>query len=246
MWRTASFRCRCHDNNTSINNDHFGLRTFCTTCTYPVFQPISTQRELCPVCTKNETWQQYNSPCIACRFAAIVYQQSFQTRFDKQVEFWLKDTLSDSSETDQQPCPRQDTHRAAQTNSSTADIVWMQRRLRTIENNFKEMKKLATPAQTRIIFRDLSVVQQTIRQSINQINTGDSNKLYTQSDSMNRTVSHSEPHCCWFSPMQFESSTTGSNQNVAKIRQPSDQDDNSSRSRLPRLPFSKLDMNNFK
>jgi len=43
MWRTASFRCRCHDNNTSINKDHFGLRTFCTTCTYPVFQPISTQ-----------------------------------------------------------------------------------------------------------------------------------------------------------------------------------------------------------
>jgi hypothetical protein len=154
--------------------------------------------------------------------------------------------LSDSSETDQQPCPRQDTHRAAQTISSTADIVWMQRRLRTIENNFKEMKKRATPAQTRIIFRDLSVVQQTIYQSINQINTGDSNKLCTQSDSMNRTVSHSEPHCCWFSPMQFESSTTGSNQNVAKMRQPSDQDDNSSRSRLPRLPFSKLDMNNFK
>jgi len=41
----------------------------------------------------------------------------------------------------------------------------VQRRMQSLENNFKEMKARATPAQTKIVFQDLSLLQKNIRQA---------------------------------------------------------------------------------
>jgi hypothetical protein len=49
----------------------------------------------------NEAWQQPQRPCLACHFAAIIYKNPFQARFDKQIEFWCTAALSESSDSDQ-------------------------------------------------------------------------------------------------------------------------------------------------
>jgi hypothetical protein len=165
MWRTPTFQCRCPAIDGNFHRQHFGPRTFCTICTYPIFRPILTQHELCPDCAVNQTWQQYNTPYIACRFSAIIYQHPFQTRFEKQVAFWTNATMSDSSETDQLTGPQQYIRRTGYHNTTLDDENWVQRRMQSLENNFKEMKARATPAQTKIVFQDLSLLQKNIRQA---------------------------------------------------------------------------------
>jgi len=73
--------------------------------------------------------------------------------------------MSDSSETDQLTGPQQYIRHTGYHNTTLNDENWVQRRMQSIENNFKEMKARATPAQTKIVFQDLSLLQKNIRQA---------------------------------------------------------------------------------
>jgi len=98
-WRMATFRCKCSDNHS--NQCHFGPRTFCSNCTLPIYRKSLSTKFACPICDMNEAWQQPQRPCLACHFAAIIYKNPFQARFDKQIEFWCTAALSESSDSDQ-------------------------------------------------------------------------------------------------------------------------------------------------
>jgi len=165
-WRMAIFRCRCKNmEHTQDLTIQFGPLVFCQTCKFLVYKTCLSTTLSCPTCNVNEAWQESRNPCLSCQFAAIVYQNSFQSQLDKQLELWLAQEPSDSSESD----ANRDTIQQAVVHTSNqtfqTDSELLRRRNQAIEDSFQEMRSRATPEQTRIVFENLSILQQSLQNS---------------------------------------------------------------------------------
>jgi len=155
-WRVATFHCRC-DYDTTLQK-RFNIPMFCTVCLCLVFQHDKPSITNCPGCTRNDSWETIGLPCLACRCAAIIFHNPFNNRFYQEMEKWLSYDESDiSNEIAQSP-------KEAQTlNTIHSDDKLLKQHNQSFENAFQEMKHKATTDQTRIIFENLSILQQSIQ-----------------------------------------------------------------------------------
>ncbi len=132
----------------------YGLRTFCKNCSFLIYKERVSHITKCPGCNFNELWENIGSPCLTCQLAAIVYRNFFQSRFQSQLQQWLAQNESESSEEEEYTLFRTKTNQAIQNEQSM-----LQQRNSTIEQNFGEIKYKATPKQTWNIFENLSSIQ---------------------------------------------------------------------------------------
>jgi len=155
-WRMATFSCKCIRGPT--NTVQFGPRSLCLTCSFLIFRDAVSHITLCPCCNENESWEIIGHPCLACQRAAIVFRNPFLQRFQQQLNRWLHNTSDDSSEEEIDIPSRLHTPK-----SDKLDQSMLQKRNNSIEQSFQEMKKKATPEQTKYVFENLALLQQNIQ-----------------------------------------------------------------------------------
>jgi len=101
LWRKATFLCRCLTPNTV----RYGVRSFCLICSYLAPYPENISHiTSCPACNVGTAWELLGSPCLACQFASIVFQNPFASRYESLIHTWLPilsdDNGSDTSNSD--------------------------------------------------------------------------------------------------------------------------------------------------
>jgi hypothetical protein len=162
----ASFQCRCRHTGTAMHpTERIGSRMFCQQCQLPIHNRGLSHHLSCPVCDTNEAWQEHGSPCLACQLAAIVYRNPFQDRLNRQLQRWLTQDLSDNSKEANGNNRINHTDARHPTPMLHTDSDLMRRRNQTFQDSFQEMRSRATPEQTRIVFENLSMLQQDIQSS---------------------------------------------------------------------------------
>jgi hypothetical protein len=165
IWRMATFRCRCKNDELTQNYiQQFGHHTFCQTCKFLIYKACTSSTASCPACNVNEAWQENGIPCISCDLAAIVYKNSFQNRFIQQLDLWLAQEPTDSSQCNHIRDTRHRVpllHTPKERHPTASQLLrW---RNQSFEDSFQEIRSKATPQQTRIDFENLSVLQQSIQ-----------------------------------------------------------------------------------
>jgi hypothetical protein len=157
-WRVATFNCRC-DYDTTLQKK-FKICTFCTVCSCLVFWHDKPSITSYPVCTRSDSWDTISLPCLAYRCAAIIFWNPFHSRFYREMETWLSYDDSDiSNEIAQTP-------KEAQTlNTTHSDDKLLKQCSQSFESAYQEMKHKATTDQTRIVFGNLSILQQSIQRN---------------------------------------------------------------------------------
>jgi hypothetical protein len=121
----------------------------------------------CPSCNTNESWETLGHPCLACQMATIVFCNPFSMRFQQQLEKWLHNSNSESSDGELEVPICQQKSTVIQ-----SEHEMLQRRNRTIEKSFQEIKKKATSEQTRYIFENLSILKHTIQSNCANLKRG--------------------------------------------------------------------------
>jgi hypothetical protein len=162
----ASFQCRCRYTGTTLDlTEQFGTRVFCQQCKFPIHNRGLSNPLSCPVCDINEAWQGHGIPCLACQLAAIVYYNPFQDRLNRQLQHWLTQELSDNSERANSTNKIHHTVGRHPTPMLHTDSDLLRCQNQTFQDSFQEMRSRATPEQTRIVFKNLSMLQQDIQSS---------------------------------------------------------------------------------
>jgi hypothetical protein len=115
-WRMATFRCRCEGGEPRMQQ--YGLHTFCKNCSFLIYKERVSHTKKCPASNFNESLENIGSPCLACQLAAIVYRNSFQSRFQSQLQQWLAQNESESSEEEEYTLFRTKTNQAIQNEQS--------------------------------------------------------------------------------------------------------------------------------
>jgi len=98
-----------------------------------------------------------------------IYKNPFHKHFQQELEDWLADTESENSLSD----TRENTHLAttSQLVRILAEKQLMQKRRANIEISFREIKEKAPASQTRLIFQNLTTLQNSIQTgSVSQAN----------------------------------------------------------------------------
>jgi len=167
-------------------------------------------------------WENIGSPCLTCQLAAIVYRNSFQSRFQSQLQQWLAQNESESSEEEEYTLFRTKTNQAIQNEQSM-----LQQRNSTIEQNFGEIKYKATPRQTWNIFENLSSIQKNIQKSSNNLKRSHASlehSNHSQSDKDDQII---QKHI--YSKRLFQDESKSSGEIIT----------------LERLPLRNIDMNSM-
>ncbi len=160
----ASFQCRCrHTGTTTHPTEWIGTRMFCQQCKFPIHNKGLSHHLSCPACDIKEAWQEHGSPCLACQLAAIVYRNPFQDRLNRQLQRWLTQDLSDNSKEayGNNRINHTDARHPTPMLHTDSDLLRCQNQ--TFQDSFQEIRSRATPEQTRIVFENLSMLQQDIQ-----------------------------------------------------------------------------------
>jgi hypothetical protein len=139
-WRMAPFRCCCPIEGRQAQQ--YGDRSFCLSCSYFIHRRYDPTCQGCPTCHANESWQSFNAPCLACQLATITYQNPWVNRYNKLLDLWLN---------------------VSETHSNMSKQEMLVRRNQTFENSFSEMRARASRAETKIVFENLSQLQESFK-----------------------------------------------------------------------------------
>jgi hypothetical protein len=144
---------------------------------------------------------QPSNPCLACQFSAIIFQHPFRTRFQEQLNLWL---TNDESETDAHEL--ETTQLQAWFNQhlrdqdlNSLDQKLLQLRNQSIENSFHPLKRNTNQSQTKIIFENLTLLQQDIQKNCSptnqaKINNNDCAKMHAASAQQGHVEEESTTH----------------------------------------------------
>ncbi len=168
LWRMANFQCRCTLEHRACH--HFGARSMCITCLFPIHKTTTSHGSICLVCIQNNAWKSSGSACLACQLAAIVYRNSFQDRLQKQMELWLNKSESDtdSSSAEQDDVAYIPIKRPLPSHREYTEQQLFEERNRAFHKSFQEIRSRASIQQSRSVLEDLSVLHHTVRQNMQQ------------------------------------------------------------------------------
>jgi len=178
-WRMAPFRCCCPIEGRQAQQ--YGERSFCLSCSYLIHRRYDPTCQGCPTCHANESWQSFNAPCLACQLATITYQNPWVNRYNKLLDLWLNVSETDNSDTmnDEQLLE------IRRRQSQEMLVQWNQ----TFENSFSEMRARASRAETKIVFENLSQLQESFKLSYRTLEEQE------RSDDMTRSITSSYNNC---------------------------------------------------
>jgi len=159
-WQIATFRCQCDTDRIKLKQ--YGSRSFCQECSLLIFRTSPSPSQCCPVCQKNESWRHFNAPCLSCQIASIIYRNPFQSRYQTLMHRWLSQDDSDADSITLQHPPF--SHPINANNIARIDDQDMlSQRNRTLVKSFQTIKARSSAAESRIVFQNLSMLQQDIQ-----------------------------------------------------------------------------------
>jgi hypothetical protein len=183
-WCMATFRCRCPIEGRQARQ--YGERSFCLSCSYLIHRRYDPTCQGCPTCHANESWQSFNAPCLACQLATITYQNPWVNRYNKLLDLWLNVSETDNSDTmnDEQLLEIR-RHQSPGSHSNISEQEMLVRRNQTFENSLSEMRARTSRAETKIVFENLSQLQESFKLSYRTLEEQE------RSDDMTRSIASS-------------------------------------------------------
>jgi len=169
----------------------------------------------CPCCNINESWEIIGFSCLACQFTAIVFWNPFHLRFQWELEQWLLESDTESSNYEVTNFARAHTPHKIQ-----SDQDMLQKRNQAIEQSFQEIKGKATPEQTRFIFENLSLIQRNIQGSLGNLKRDCTSQEQSSITSCTEDCNLSPREKSSLSRKLFQEESINSNNNLPTLRPP--------------------------
>jgi hypothetical protein len=159
IWRKATFLCRC---NNSPNILSFETRSFCKSCGYlvPVLTSIYTTK--CPACNNFDSWECLGSPCLACQFASITFQNPFHSRYRILLDTWLPIPSDIESSSDNTESSGRQTMYTPSAISCIEHERIVEMRKKSINDSLDTIRTSSSIEQNQIVFEDLDILKRNL------------------------------------------------------------------------------------
>jgi hypothetical protein len=176
-----------------------------------MFRESMSHINSCPCCNNNESGEIIGFPCLACWFAAIIFQNPYHLRFQKELEQWLaeSDTNYESAN-----------YTKAHTPTIQSDHDLLQKRNQVTEHSFQEIKAKARLDQTRFIFENISLLQRNIQGSLGNLKRDYTSQEQSSITSCADNCSRSPRKKCSLSRKLFQDESKMSNNSLPTLRPP--------------------------